>query len=57
MTKIDQWPMWLQVVVIVPHAILFFAAMWFWWPRSGKGRYWLLAVLAYFWLFYLIFIR
>ncbi len=57
MTKMEQWPMWLQALVVVPHAIFFFAAMWFWWPKSRAGKYWLIAALAYFWLFYVLFIK
>ena len=57
MTKMSHWPFWVQLLVVVPHAVLFFVAMWLWWPRSRQGKYWLVAVLAYFWLFYYVFVK
>ena len=45
------------MLVVVPHALLFFAAMWLWWPKSRNGKYWLVAVLAYFWFFYYVFVK
>ena len=56
--KIETWPMWLQIVVMVPHALLAGALLWLWWPReSAKQRRWFLALSAYFLLFYWIFVR
>jgi len=36
MLKFSAWPLWLQVVVLVPHGLLGFAAFWFWWPKSKE---------------------
>lgn len=57
MAKLEHWPLWLQLLVLVPHVVLFSAALWLWWPKSRHGRYWLVGVLAYFWLFYFVFVR
>jgi hypothetical protein len=36
MTKFADWPLWLQIVVLVPHGILGWVAVWLWWPKSEK---------------------
>ncbi len=33
----DQWPEWLKYVVLIPHAILLWVLVWFWWPKSTKA--------------------
>jgi len=50
--KVDDWPMWLQVLVIGPHAILAGVLLWVWWPKSDKE--WrkfgiLIAYQTFFW--------
>jgi hypothetical protein len=36
MTKFSDWPTWLQALVLAPHVVLGFTAVWLWWPKSGK---------------------
>jgi hypothetical protein len=57
MTKIDQWPMWLQVLVVVPHAVLATVLLWLWWPKSDREWLRFLACAAYLLLFYFVFIH
>jgi len=49
MTKFSQWPVWLQVLVLVPHGVLGWAAFWLWWPKSKKEwrRFTLVAVYLF----------
>ena len=57
MVKFHNWPFWLQMLVVTPHAILVLVLLGFWWPRSAKQWGWYVGLLAYLWLFYLIFVR
>jgi hypothetical protein len=54
MTKYADWPEWLRVLVMTPHAILLFVATWLWWPRSKEGNRAFLYVLLYLAAFYLV---
>jgi hypothetical protein len=54
MTRFSDWPGWLQVLVVAPHAILGFVAFWLWWPKSEEGRRKLGYVAAYLLAFYLV---
>lgn len=36
MTKFAEWPVWLQVLVLLPHGVLGWVAFWLWWPKSKK---------------------
>ncbi len=36
--KVDERPMWLQFLVLGPHAILAGVLLWVWWPKSDKER-------------------
>jgi hypothetical protein len=40
MTKFDDWPLWLQLVVGVPHALLAGLLLWAWTPLRKRGFYW-----------------
>jgi hypothetical protein len=53
-TKFDDWPHWLQVVVIVPHGLLGMFATLVWWPKSDRGWRRLGFVAAYLLIFYCV---
>lgn len=36
--KFSDWPNWLQVAVMLPHALLRSLATWFWWPKTDEAR-------------------
>src|SRR5713226_5649104 len=38
--KVDERPMWLQFLVLGPHAILAGVLLWVWWPKSDKAKVW-----------------
>jgi len=38
MTQFSEWPSWLQALVVAPHALLGFVAVWLWWPKSEESR-------------------
>ena len=57
MTKFDHWPMWLQLIVGLPHAMFLALLMWIWWPRTPRDWLFGAACLTYFVAFYFIFIR
>jgi CHASE2 domain-containing sensor protein len=56
MTKFDDWPLWLQLLVGVPHALLAGILAWVWRPLRGRGFYWAVGAFAYLCLFYVIFV-
>jgi hypothetical protein len=56
-THIDQWPFWLQMIVMLPHAVLAGALLWVWWPKSKKGLIRWCACWVYLLLFYFVFVR
>ena len=57
MTKFDHWPMWLQLLVGLPHAMFLAILFWIWWPRTLRDWLFGAACFAYFVLFYFVFIR
>jgi hypothetical protein len=57
MTKLEDWPLWLQIVVMVPHAALATTLLWFWWPKSEREWMRFLACLVYLAVFYFVFIH
>ena len=57
MTKLEDWPLWLQMLVGLPHAILAITLVWFWTPTGKQGWYWAVGLFAYLWLFYVAFVR
>jgi hypothetical protein len=34
--KVDDWPMWVQVLVFGPPAIINGILLWVWWPKSKR---------------------
>ena len=56
---VDEWPMWLQVVVIGPPGVLASLMLWVWWPKSDREwrRFGIAAgcVIVYFGAIYLVF--
>jgi hypothetical protein len=55
MTKAEDWPMWLQIIVGIPNAVgLTWAIAWT--PKTEKGLVCLYAFLAYIFLFLVLFI-
>ena len=54
---ISRWPMWLQLLVMVPHAVLATVLLWIWWPKTPRDWLRWFACGAYFVLFYLILVR
>ena len=57
MTKFDQWPLWVQVVVGIPHAALITVMAWIWIPKTSRDWLQFTACLAYLLLFYFIFVH
>ncbi len=35
-TKFDQWPLWLQLLIGIPNAIILSIVLWLWWPKKEK---------------------
>jgi hypothetical protein len=54
MRRFSDWPTWLQTLVLLPHVLLGFAAVWLWWPKSGKEWRKFGFVAAYLFAFYLV---
>ena len=54
MPKFSAWPHWLQVAVVLPHALLGFVATLLWWPSSSRGWRNFAIVAAYLIVFYLV---
>jgi hypothetical protein len=57
MTKFIDWPLWLQLLVGIPHLLFAIAVGWFWWPTSWRGWCWCAAAFVYLCLFYVVFVR
>jgi hypothetical protein len=57
MMKFADWPLWLQVLVGVPHALLAGILIWVWSPTNNRGWYWSVGAFVYLCLFYFIFVR
>jgi len=55
MTKAQDWPLWLQIIVGIPNAVgLVWAFLWT--PKTEKGLVCLYAFIAYIFLFQLLFV-
>ena len=52
--RVSDWPMWLQVVVFLPHAVLAGVLMWVWWPKEDDEWFRFLGWAAYLLAFYLV---
>jgi hypothetical protein len=57
MTKFDHWPMWLQLLIGLPHAMFLAILLWIWWPKTVRDWLFGAACFAYFVLFYFVFVR
>ena len=55
MTKAEDWPMWVQIIVGIPNAIGLTWAM-VWTPKTEKGLIPLYAFLVYIFLFLVLFV-
>jgi len=60
MSRFEHWPLWLQLVIAIPNAIIMVSLLWIWWPKKAKdinrfsaiaGTYLLLLYLAYYFFF------
>jgi len=45
------------LLVGLPHGALLLVTAWLWWPKSRKAWYRFVAVRAYLWLFYFVFVK
>jgi hypothetical protein len=52
MTKYSEWPMWLKVVIVGPHALAFWFIAVPWSPKSKKQWLWTGIALAYLLVFF-----
>lgn len=52
--KFSEWPHWVQVAVILPHALLGFVATWLWWPKTDAAWRKFGFVAAYLLVFFLV---
>ena len=52
--RVSEWPLWLQVVVFLPHAVLATILLWLWWPKEDDEWLRFLAWAAYLLGFYLV---
>jgi hypothetical protein len=52
-TKLNDWPLWLQLLVMAPHCALV-GAGWFYTPKSKQGERWLWLIWAYLIAFFLV---
>jgi len=57
MTKVANWPFWLQMLVLLPHGVLLLVLVWFWWPKSGRDLLRWFACFVYLLVFYFVFVR
>jgi hypothetical protein len=57
MSKFESWPLWLQLAIAIPNAIVMTLLLWIWWPRKAKdinrfsiiaGAYLLLIYVFYY---------
>jgi hypothetical protein len=46
--------MWLQYLLITPHALLGFVSFWLWWPKTPEARRDFGYVAVYLLVFYLV---
>ena len=56
MTKIQNWPHWLQLLVGIPYGVLGIVLVYVWWPKTTKGLVRFLLLGLFYVVFYLIFI-
>ncbi len=56
MTKFEDWPLWLKLVVGIPHVIIYFVTF-LWFPKSIKEWRWVGIAAIDFIAFYLLFVR
>jgi len=54
--KASTWPLWLQIIVIVPHSVLLWWFIWNW-PKSTRSWRWFVVAVIYLEVFYLVFLR
>lgn len=52
--KFAQWPGWVQLVVVGPHAALGAILLYFWWPRDRRGWRRFSIAFGYLLVFYAI---
>jgi CHASE2 domain-containing sensor protein len=45
-TKFNDWPLWVQLLVGVPHALLAGILAWVWRPLQGRSLYWAVGTFA-----------
>lgn len=61
MSKVDQWPLWLQLLIGIPNAVIMTILLVIWWPKTAKEltRYRVITYpyLILVFLFYLVFVR
>jgi hypothetical protein len=57
MSNVKEWPLWLQLLVAIPNAIIVTFLLWFWWSKNQREferyrlvviPYLILAVVFYF---------
>jgi hypothetical protein len=36
MSRFEQWPLWFQLVIAIPDAIIMVSSLWIWWPKEAK---------------------
>ena len=57
--KFQHWPLWFQLLIAIPNAIVMAFLLWIWWPKSSNAlkrfRVITLAYLLLIYLFYLLF--
>jgi len=56
-TKFEDWPLWVQALVGIPHALLAGILAWVWRPLRGRSLYWAAGLFVYLCLFYLVFVH
>lgn len=50
----SDWPLWVRILVLVPHVALTAYALYIWWPKSGREENLGLLVAAYLLAFVLV---
>ena len=59
MSRFEHWPLWVQVVIAIPNAIIMTIFLWIWWPKTAKdinrfltisSIYLLILYLVYHWI-------
>jgi hypothetical protein len=61
MSKVDEWPLWLQLLIGIPNAIVMTILFAVWWPKNAKAykRFQVITwpYLVLLSLFYFFFVR